>query len=306
MSDEKELPPPLNLEKPRHYRTRVPQCIYCDSKDNLTDEHVIAFQLGGHIIIDNGSCEECRRKTQKYERICATEMFGAYRLSIGGPMRRRKRNWPYVGPLFVLDEHGKEHRIEIPWHQRPASLLLPRMTPPGFISGAPAVIKNIWHHLPDISVLPPGVIQSGRGIRVGRVYPRSFTQLLAKIAHGTALVLLEGYTPDWDWPARRIARGELDEAKMAIGGYLDDFPRDPEFPHWIVLEGIEKDGRVYVVANIRLYAYLGTPIYSVVVAITPDLQSKSEKTLSPEQFLDTKRVIFPLTSREGIPVGRSF
>ena len=73
-------------------------------------------------------------------------------------------------------------------------------------------------------------------------------------------------------------------------GYTEDLPPDPEIPHWIMTNDVEKDGRIYLVARIRLYAYLGTPIYSVVVAIMPDLKGKTDKTISVEQFLDTKLI----------------
>jgi hypothetical protein len=57
---------------------RAERCIYCQSTDDLSDEHVVPFALGGQTLIWKGSCEDCRDKTQTFENAALNgEMQGA-------------------------------------------------------------------------------------------------------------------------------------------------------------------------------------------------------------------------------------
>src|SRR5438105_7034410 len=210
MSDKRDLPPPLNLEKPTRLRTAIPKCIYCDStQEPLTDEHVMPFALGGQYIIEKGTCEVCRQKTKTFERICATEMFGAYRLSIGGPMYDRKK-WPQTVPIVLRASDGAEEKLQIAWYERPVSIILPYYSPPGFLTGNPAAITELFTLIGGMENLPQEISESGKLIPVGRIHELALCGLLAKMAHGFAIVMLGGFTSDWEWPARRIVRGEME------------------------------------------------------------------------------------------------
>ncbi len=111
MPDKKSLPPKIEIDGALRYRTAHPACIYCRSTaEPLSDEHIAPVSIGGNVIIEKGSCEICRAKTKAFEHTCAGEMFGSYRLSIGGPMRER-RKWPSTVPIRIFDKSGNQDRI---------------------------------------------------------------------------------------------------------------------------------------------------------------------------------------------------
>jgi len=42
-------------------------CIYCGSSDDLTDEHVVPYGLGGKMILPKSSCRRCAMITGQFE-----------------------------------------------------------------------------------------------------------------------------------------------------------------------------------------------------------------------------------------------
>lgn len=46
----------------------VSSCIYCGNKDDLTDEHIIPYGLGGHLILPKASCKPCAVITSQFEQ----------------------------------------------------------------------------------------------------------------------------------------------------------------------------------------------------------------------------------------------
>jgi HNH endonuclease len=45
----------------------VGECIYCGSKENLSDEHIIPEGLGGRLILPKSSCPKCSKTTSQFE-----------------------------------------------------------------------------------------------------------------------------------------------------------------------------------------------------------------------------------------------
>lgn len=43
------------------------ECIYCGSQEDLSDEHILAYALGGTVKVKKGSCERCRQITHAFE-----------------------------------------------------------------------------------------------------------------------------------------------------------------------------------------------------------------------------------------------
>jgi hypothetical protein len=46
----------------------VAECIYCQSRENLSDEHVLPYGLGGTLVLSRASCLDCASKTGKLEQ----------------------------------------------------------------------------------------------------------------------------------------------------------------------------------------------------------------------------------------------
>lgn len=60
-----------NLAEKRSIRADA--CIYCGSKVQLSNEHVIPYAWGGSLQIFDGSCEHCRKITSKFENFALND-----------------------------------------------------------------------------------------------------------------------------------------------------------------------------------------------------------------------------------------
>lgn len=52
---------------------RAGACIYCESAERLSNEHVIPYAWGGNLQIFDGSCEPCRQITSQFENFASND-----------------------------------------------------------------------------------------------------------------------------------------------------------------------------------------------------------------------------------------
>jgi hypothetical protein len=125
----------LRQSSKTHYAIRIGSCIYCSSSNGLSDEHVLAYSLGGSLILEDASCEECSDITKKFEQICARNMFGSFR-AINRLPTRHKHERPKELDLLVEGPTGKQ-TIQVPVPDHPGvPARLPLLQPPGMRTGA--------------------------------------------------------------------------------------------------------------------------------------------------------------------------
>ena len=107
------------------------ECIYCGRTDcDLSDEHALAFGLGGNWVLTAASCESCQRKIQPIEEAILGPTLSAFRSHFDVPTRKRLKDRSKSLPLsFVID--GREKRIEVPLHRHPLVVVLPVLSRPG-------------------------------------------------------------------------------------------------------------------------------------------------------------------------------
>lgn len=74
----------------------VGKCIYCLSNQDLTEEHIIPYSLGGTVKLPASSCRRCADITSEFERELARSMYGDLRIRANLPTRRRAKR-----PLMV-------------------------------------------------------------------------------------------------------------------------------------------------------------------------------------------------------------
>ena len=115
----------------------VGRCIYCDSTERLTDEHVIPEGLKGNLILREASCVPCQKITCAIEGQVLGKMMGHFRAATG--MRRKDRRTKTC--MVALDDGS---RVELDVSASPV-LMLPAYGEPGFIGGrdigAPALVS---------------------------------------------------------------------------------------------------------------------------------------------------------------------
>src|SRR5437773_2777873 len=68
----------------------VGACIYCGAKNELSDEHVVPFGLGGNLVLSKSSCQQCAVTTSGFERRVLRGFMLASRTVANLPTRRPK------------------------------------------------------------------------------------------------------------------------------------------------------------------------------------------------------------------------
>jgi len=96
----------LKTDKQNKKRIQISRCIYCGSKNKLTDEHVFPFALGGNIILVKACCESCREISSKCERNPLHDNWSEVRACLDYPSRKQSLSKRF--PLQVTLKDGTE------------------------------------------------------------------------------------------------------------------------------------------------------------------------------------------------------
>ncbi len=245
-------------------------CIYCGAKGvPLTDEHILPYGLGGHYILPKASCVICQKSITRVETTVMRMMMNAYRVRVG-LTGRHKDSRTYLLPVEYKTRTGEHGRLFVPRLSHPASLMLVQLNPPGLLRPfflSPYLYRP-WTYVHDIDALHliRNSIPNLHGIQAGRFYLVEFCRMLAKICH--AFAVAEGIPSGYSFILKDFIRGtENNHALRFVGGIERTHRPEPNVPHRIILATPRSVGEMeYIVAQIRLFAYLGAPVYEAVVA----------------------------------------
>jgi C4-type Zn-finger protein len=91
----------------------IGKCIYCNSTENLSDEHVVPYGLGGTLILYKASCSNCARETSKFERRLLRGHWWPYRQFLGLRSRTSKEEIPDLN-VKVKSADGTEFSATLP------------------------------------------------------------------------------------------------------------------------------------------------------------------------------------------------
>ena len=250
-------------------------CIYCGETENLTDEHIIPFALGGKLVLENSSCRSCAEITSKYELTCLRTMYGPLRLLYDLPTRRPKKR-PKSLPLKVKysPEEDEWQKVMVAQDQYPFLVAFPYFEAPGIFSGEPpskskgAKTNRLWIRggspYYSFDELLPKITSD---LQAYSIFPESksdipaFCKMISKIAHSYAIAKLgiEGFLPLLN-PI--IISDQLDHCMHYIGSLnSDEPPRD--MLHELGFVDFRNINAIFV--RIRLLSKLGTPTYVIAV-----------------------------------------
>jgi len=253
------------------------RCIYCgDDSDpeNLTDEHAVPYMLGFRIILQKASCECCQKFTSAFESKVANEMFAAVLAYIGMQKRKGKRNKRRF-PVRVLKD-GEWRTERVPIKDYPTMLHLVSFGPPGILRDEPpsSEFKDThwwgWSLGDDFDDKMKRLrdTKSAENIRIdGTYHARAFGQLLAKIAHCFAVAHfgLSSFNP----LLPSVIRDETAPIAYFVGAESAGLPVDDNVTirHELnfSLRTHQSSGHTLLCCNIKLFAWLETPNYLVVV-----------------------------------------
>lgn len=241
------------------FPVHVGACVYCGSKQGLSDEHVIPYGLNGEWKLLAASCAVHRDVTSGFEGEVQRGAFMVPRASMG-LKTRRKTERPTLLPV-TLSRAGTREVVNLPVEEHPAFFAFPIFQDPGADSGdAARGIGVRTFVLASHLKLSERFRKQARVDTIGAPFPDliAFARMLAKIGYCFSVACL-GY----DAVANAAILPAILGADRRLGdwvGCIEEAPRTPKGPfHGVVLLGSDTELR----AHVRLFAQIGAPEYVV-------------------------------------------
>lgn len=244
------------------FPVRIGRCVYCDGTDDLSDEHVLPYGLGGEWLLLSASCKECRDITSRLELVVQRQHFLAVRTVAELPTRR-KRERPHVLRQKLETPQGPVE-LSLPLDQHPAPLVLPVFPPPLGEAAAGAGLSPSYRSLRVAG-------RKGRLENIARATgaqkwtfpcaePPLFARFLAKVAYCFAVGSygIDGFAEHF---VRQHVRADLPGLAAWVGCAEEDVAFTPNGGHH--LSTVVERGIVRV--DVRLFALPGAPTYTVLV-----------------------------------------
>lgn len=196
------------------------------------------------------------------------EMLRPYRVSIGLVGKHRDSRATSLRIKTVDVGTGAINTTPLAIDQYPITVMLFQLTPPSIIVPLSHDTK-VWHpwlYLPDTEPLERlfAAVGPNKAINAGHFYPIEFCRMLAKIAHGFAVAT--GVPSGFRFLLKDIILGHDPQVFRLVGSTTSIAASEPNIAHTVILNPHRYADNDYVVVDIRLFAYLGTPTYQVVVA----------------------------------------
>lgn len=252
----------------------VGACIYCgDKTPPLSREHVLPRGLGGNeapegysnaLVLQNASCEKCRRVTQKIEEQCLLSMMGPGRVKLG---LKKKDRVSSTTKSHIDKLDGTNEERELNWSYVPGPVVIPSFYEAGALTNKP--VPDVAPCDYKIIVVAPATRKVHDGVaRVGVTLSANsqvFAQMLAKIALGVVVARLgiTGFEP----LVLEFILTKPNEYGRWVGGFAGSNraePRTAEF-HTVNLKANAGPLGAYVIVEVRLFAEFGGPTNYVVV-----------------------------------------
>ena len=258
-------------------------CIYCNSAEGLSDEHVvIPFGLGGRWVLPKASCAKCAKQTGAFEGTCLRTMLGPLRMYVDLPTRRRKEH-PRKLPLKVKLSPGDEWSfIDVDQAIYPFLVLFPLLSIPDELSGCAtsgergAAVRHLWVRAASFrDGIIPHLEALATELNVAAIEPTAtvrapeFFRMLAKIAHAFAVAEM-GIVSFSPFLTSMICDGDVSNSVQSVGGLRSTEPATVAI-HELSFSSHARCPDI-VAVRIRLLAALETPTYYVAVGKGPRLK----------------------------------
>jgi hypothetical protein len=256
-------------------RDAIGQCIYCGTTTaqsgnrRLSDEHIVAEGLGGHLVLPEASCDRCSAITATIEgSILRTILLTPRRfLQIRG--KKRKRNEKAFPLSDIVD--GKMIKTDRPLDEHPSVILLPVFEAPGILLNRPQTAPGLAGYWMD-EIVPGSINELAKRGLSNFATPSldmvRYCQFISKIAHGFAVseLGLQGFNPLL--PQRLLLQeipktGSWCDCYYLVGGETTTYARDTNL-HKLGWSIEQAQNIFYIVVAIRLFGHLGSPAFKVV------------------------------------------
>jgi hypothetical protein len=246
-------------------------CIFCGGTEDLTDEHIMPFGLGGNLILPDASCRTCAKVTGRIERVVLRGPLRPIRVFRGIQSRRRHRDAPTSLPLRVMFADEWE-TVYLPHHEYPLMLNFHVFAPPGL--GDPTYERGIrvqGSAAFNFGARPEEVLAKlgGKQIQVHEEHdPSAFAKMTAKVGYAFA-VAAGAIDPRRGRP--QVVRS-LFEDTNDIGRWVGTSPEPeqklPQALHFVWVG--RDDARGLLIARVQYLSDTGTPMYLVILGDMTD------------------------------------
>jgi hypothetical protein len=261
-----------------HDREGFAGCIYCNETPEtpLTKEHIIPESLGGALILENASCDECAGETHAFEGHAANLLRPVRRqLRVGGKRGGKKGRESREAERFVLKLDN--HKVKVPVDEFPALLMSLVFPTPGILVNEQPEDKLLSGGIYSVELMPEfgerlnkiktkyranaiGIV----GIETkGREKADDFGRMLSKIAHSYVVAELgSGNFEPFLVPAIRGMKPYY--FPYYIGSAIG---KEPPFTdlHRIEIDESGLGMGKFILVKLRLFADRDTPTHYIVV-----------------------------------------
>src|ERR1035437_1283626 len=251
-------------------------CIYCGSKENLSDEHIVPYALGGRWILPQASCAGCSAITKTFEQTCLRTILGLLRMYFGFPTRRRKERPKTLRLKVKYNLEGDWSEVDYSQKDYPFLITFPHYNLPNEISGVVAdgvrnsSARTFWIRGANLGQnIQTRLEQICQQLQVAAVMPTAnfhtheFCLMLAKIAHAFAAAEL-GVHAFQPFVTNMILNTDTSNAARCIGGLVAAEPLSKNL-HEVSFDSKVSINPEIIAVRIRLLAVFEAPTYYVAV-----------------------------------------
>ena len=197
-------------------------------------------------------------------------MLGAFRIRLNVPTQHPEQR-PATLPLATRAASDSHDEVtQIPASEHPSGAGFPIYPPPTVLEGRePDDTYELKAKLiiPGLSTLTAAQKRfAGKAIKIADIAPTLFARMMAKCAHAVCFGEFRGFPPGFRPLLPEVILGKSDTF-LHVVGCLPDIPEpQPAVPHTVRMHDIRVGEKTYICADIRLFAFLATPVYRVVCA----------------------------------------
>ncbi len=261
---ESEIP-----EVNHHTYDPVGRCIYCGKTDDLRDEHIVPYGLGGNLILPKSSCGPCANITSKFELSVQRGSFWAARIFREIQSRRKHRRVPKCYPL-TIERNGEKETIQIPLADYPIILPFPLFSVPAYLNpeGYENGIKLEGMAFVSFGPRPEHVLKKF-GAESISLQPRSdkpvdFARMIAKVAFSMAAA--EGalvHLGNKHSPVLPAILGKVDDIGRWVGTITDPIIGHKGHLHRVLIHKDDQKG--LLIGDVQIFSDSQTPRYGVIL-----------------------------------------
>jgi HNH endonuclease len=249
-------------------------CIYCGSLENLTEEHIIPYGLGGNLSLKKASCSNCAKITGKLEQTLLRGHWWPQRFRSKLQSRTKFKE---IEPLVVtvIREDGSEFSAQLSPEDQTVFIEL-GFSRPSILNGV-ITSGETFAELPtmrNLGAFPNSYILDGKRLTLKSKeqirLPVDFSAIdlsrfLAKVAHCYA-ISRRGIQCCDEFFLPRIILGETDGAKTFVGGASSDV-LGKRLPGNELHALMDRRNGKYLTVYVQLFRLIGDPppIYEIVV-----------------------------------------